>query len=55
MLHHARAHFRNIGDFAAAQAKPSPVHICCGSALKTKLWVDDRADSETAKASTKPA
>src|SRR5271154_1898660 len=30
----------------------SPVHICCASALKAKLWVDDSADKATAKANT---
>ena len=33
----------------------SPVHICCASALKAKLELDDNAEKETAKASTKPA
>ena len=33
----------------------SPVHICCASALKAKLELEDNAEKETAKASTKPA
>src|SRR6266404_27643 len=33
----------------------SPVHICCASELNAKLWLDERAETETAKASTKPA
>src|SRR6202035_5573538 len=33
----------------------SPVHICCASALKAKLELDDSAEIETAKATTKPA
>jgi hypothetical protein len=33
----------------------SPVHICCASALKAKLALADNADSEAAKASSKPA
>jgi hypothetical protein len=33
----------------------SPVHICCASALKAKLELDDNAEKETAKASIKPA
>jgi hypothetical protein len=33
----------------------SPVHFSCASALKAKLEVDDSAEIETAKASTKPA
>jgi hypothetical protein len=33
----------------------SPVHICCASALKAKLELDDSAEKETANASTKPA
>jgi hypothetical protein len=33
----------------------SPLHICCASALKAKLALDDSAEQETAKASTKPA
>src|SRR2546423_2560635 len=35
--------------------KASPVHICCASALKAKLALDDRAENETAKANTKLA
>jgi hypothetical protein len=31
------------------------VHICWASALKAKLEVDDRAETETANASIKPA
>src|SRR5713226_4288993 len=33
----------------------SPVHICCASALKAKLALEDNAEKETANASTKPA
>jgi hypothetical protein len=33
----------------------SPVHICFASALKAKLELDDSAEKETAKASTRPA
>jgi hypothetical protein len=33
----------------------SPVHICCASALKAKLELDESAEKETAKATTKPA
>jgi hypothetical protein len=33
----------------------SPVHICCASALKAKLALDDSAEKEAAKAMTKPA
>jgi hypothetical protein len=33
----------------------SPVHICCSSELKAKLWLVDSAETETANASTKPA
>jgi hypothetical protein len=33
----------------------SPVHICCASALKAKLEVDDSAEMEAATASIKPA
>ena len=29
--------------------KASPVHICCASALKAKLSLDDSADTETAR------
>src|SRR6266700_2051074 len=35
--------------------KASPVHICCASALKAKLGLDDSADTEAAKASTRGA
>src|SRR4029450_11973527 len=31
----------------------SPVHICCASALKAKLAVDETAENETAKASAR--
>jgi hypothetical protein len=31
------------------------VHICCASALKAKLDVDDSAEIETADARIKPA
>jgi hypothetical protein len=33
----------------------SLVHICCASALKAKLALDDSAEKETAKAATNPA
>jgi len=33
----------------------SPYNICCASALKAKLELDDSAEKETANASTKPA
>src|SRR5258707_14556495 len=33
----------------------SPVHICCASALNAKLLLDDKAATETAKASTQTA
>jgi hypothetical protein len=33
----------------------SPVHICCASALKAKLEVDDSAEQETANANIRPA
>src|ERR1700687_1968845 len=33
----------------------SPLHICCASALKAKLALDDSAEQATAKASTRPA
>ena len=35
--------------------KASPVHICCASELKAKLWLDDSAETEAAKANTRPA
>jgi hypothetical protein len=31
------------------------VHICCASALKAKLELDESAEKETAKATTRPA
>jgi hypothetical protein len=31
------------------------VHICCASALKAKLELDESAEKENAKATTKPA
>ena len=31
----------------------SPVHICCASALKAKLDVDDSAEKDAAKVSAK--
>jgi hypothetical protein len=33
----------------------SPVHICCASALKAKLELDESAEKETAKATINPA
>src|SRR5262245_38818025 len=33
----------------------SPVHICRASAVSAKLWLDDNAETEAVKASTKPA
>ena len=49
-LHHAGGDLRDVRDIETAQ-----VHICCASALKAKLEVDDSADSEAARARTKPA
>jgi hypothetical protein len=47
--------FGMFGISELQRRNASPVHICCASALKAKLEVDDSADTETAKASTKPA
>jgi hypothetical protein len=47
--------FEILGISELHSRNASPVHISCASALKAKLWVDDSTDSETAKASTKPA
>src|ERR1700744_801420 len=47
--------FGILGISELQRRNASPVHICCASALKAKLAVDDSVDTETAKASTKPA
>jgi hypothetical protein len=47
--------FETLGISELHSRIASPVHICCASALKAKLEVDDNADIEAAKASTKPA
>src|ERR1700682_315336 len=47
--------FGMLGISELQSRNASPVHICCASALKAKLEVEDSADRETAKASTKPA
>src|SRR5476651_2021278 len=44
-----------LGISELQRRKASPVHIDCASALKAKLALDDSAEKETAKASTKPA
>src|SRR6202041_2019714 len=44
-----------FGISEAQRRNASPVHICWASALKAKLDVDDRAETETANASIKPA
>jgi hypothetical protein len=44
-----------FGISALQNLKASPVHICRASAEKAKDGLDDSADRETAKASTKPA
>src|SRR5260370_4162229 len=55
LLHHARRDRGNVGDFGTAQAERVAAAHCCASALKAKLALDDSAEQETAKASTKPA
>src|SRR5271165_5094641 len=47
--------FGMFGISELQRRKASPVHICCASALKAKLEVDESADSEAARARTKPA
>jgi hypothetical protein len=47
--------FGILGISELHRRNASPVHICCASALKAKLWVEQSPDSETAKTSTKPA
>ena len=47
--------FGMLGISELHRRKASPVHICCASALKAKLALDDRAEKEIAKANTKPA
>ena len=47
--------FEMLGISELHKRKASPVHICCASALKAKLALDDRAEKEIAKANTKPA
>src|SRR5271156_4525874 len=47
--------FGMLGISELQRRNASPVHISCASALKAKPWVEDSAEIETAKASTKPA
>ena len=47
--------FGMFGISSLHRRNASPVHICCASALKAKLEVDDSAEMETANASIKPA
>jgi hypothetical protein len=47
--------FEMFGISELHRRKASLVHICCASALKAKLEVDDSADSEAARARIKPA
>src|SRR6202022_1016599 len=47
--------FGMLGISELQRRNASPVHICCASALKAKLELDDSAEKETAKANTKPA
>ena len=47
--------FGMLGISELHSRNASPVHICCASALKAKLEVDDSAEIETANASIKPA
>src|SRR5277367_6474720 len=47
--------FGMFGISELHRRKASLVHICCASALKAKLWLDENADSEVARARIKPA
>jgi hypothetical protein len=45
--------FGMLGISELHRRNASPEHICCASALKAKLWVDEIAEKEPAKASAK--
>jgi hypothetical protein len=47
--------FEIFGISELQSLKASPVHICCASALKAKLAVEDTAEVARATARTKPA
>ena len=53
IMHAVIAGMLGISELHSRNA--SLVHICCASALKAKLDVDDSAETEAAKASTKVA
>src|SRR5882724_3112904 len=44
-----------LGISELQRRNASPVHICCASELNAKLWLDDSAETDTAKANTRPA
>ena len=47
--------FGTFGISELQRRNASLVHICCASALNAKLGLDDKAETEAAKANTKPA